>query len=86
MPGEVPMELTATVAIHIDEDETNTLAFAQLDLRGDHFEATARAPRNPGDRPMPVVGEELAIARALSHLAVEVMEAAQTKIERFLSE
>jgi hypothetical protein len=86
MSGEVPMELTATVAIHIDEDETNTLAFAQLDLRGDHFEATGRARRNPGDRPMPVVGEELAIARALSHLSVEVMEAAQTKIERFLSE
>jgi len=80
------MELTATVAIHIDEDETNTLAYAQLDLRGDHFESTGRARRNPTDRPLPVVGEELAIARALSHLSVEVMEAAQTKIERFLAE
>ncbi|NIR36141.1 MAG: DUF1876 domain-containing protein, partial [Actinobacteria bacterium] len=65
-------------------DETNTLVFAELDLRGDHFEATGRARRNPIDRPMPVVGEELATARALGALALEVMEAAQTKIERFL--
>ena len=34
---------------------------------------------------MPVVGEELAIARALSGLTNQVMEAAQNKIEQFLS-
>lgn len=78
------MHQDLTIDLRIDEDETNTLVFAELDLRGDHFEATGRARRNPIDRPMPVVGEELAAARALGALALEVMEAAQTKIERFL--
>ena len=78
------MHTDLTIDLRIDEDETNTLVFAELDLRGDHLEATGRARRNPIDRPMPVVGEELAVARALGALALEVMEAAQTKIERFL--
>ena len=78
------MEQTIHVDIRIDEDETNTLVFAELNLRGDHFESVGRARRNPEDRPMPVVGEELATARALGNLALQVMEAAQDKIERFL--
>jgi hypothetical protein len=78
------MHTDLTMDLRIDEDETNTLVFIELDLRGDHFEATGRARRNPIDRPMPVVGEELAVARALGALALEVMEAAQNKIERFL--
>ncbi|HSG80326.1 MAG TPA: dsRBD fold-containing protein [Acidimicrobiia bacterium] len=78
------MHTDLSIELRIDEDETNTLVFAELDLRGDHFEATGRARRNPIDRPMPVVGEELAVARALGALALEVMEAAQHKIERFL--
>ena len=78
------MEQTIHVDIRIDEDDTNTLVFAELNLRGDHFESVGRARRNPEDRPMPVVGEELATARALGNLALQVMEAAQDKIERFL--
>jgi hypothetical protein len=78
------MQKDLTIDLRFDEDETNTLVFAEMDLRGDHFEATGRARRNPIDRPMPVVGEELAAARALGALALEVMEAAQNKIERFL--
>ena len=78
------MQQTTHVDVRIDEDETNTLVFAELDLRGDHFEALGRARRNPHDKPMPVVGEELAAARALGNLALQVMEAAQAKIERFL--
>jgi hypothetical protein len=33
---------------------------------------------------MPIVGEELATARALGDLALQVMEAARRKIEQFL--
>ena len=73
-----------TINIRIDEDDTNTLVFAELDMRGDHFEAIGRARRNAHDRPMPVVGEELAAARALGDLALQVMESAQVKIEQFL--
>ena len=73
-----------TVEIRIDEDDTNTLVFVELNMRGDHFEAIGRARRNVHDRPMPVVGEELAAARALGDLALQVMGAAQAKIEQFL--
>ena len=79
------MQQTIAIDISIDEDERDTLVHALLNLSGDHFEATGRARRNPHDKPMPVVGEELATARALSSLALQVMEAAQHKIERFLS-
>ena len=78
------MQQTIAIDISIDEDESDTRVHALLTLGSDHFEATGRARRNPHDKPMPVVGEELATARALSSLALQVMEAAQHKIERFL--
>lgn len=80
------MEKDFHIDLHVSEDDTNTIAFASLDLRGDHFESVGRARRNPADRPMPVVGEELAVARALSELTSQVMEAAQEKIDVFLSD
>jgi hypothetical protein len=79
------MQQTIAIDISIDEDASDTVVRALLDLSGDHFEATGRARRNPHDKPMPVVGEELATARALSSLALQVMESAQHKIERFLN-
>lgn len=79
------MQQELDIHVHIDEDTDQTLAFLELNLRGEHFEATGRAKRNPKDRPMPVVGEELAVARALSGLTTQVMEAAHDKIEQFLS-
>lgn len=39
------------LSIHLTEDETATSALAVLDLRGDHFEATGSARRNPTDLP-----------------------------------
>jgi len=79
------MEKDVTINMHLSEDQSNTLAFATLTLRGDHFESAGRAKRNPQDPPMPVVGEELAIARALAGLQSQIFEAANEKIERFLS-
>lgn len=79
------MQQELDIHVHIEEDQDSTLAFLELNLRGEHFEATGRARRNPTDRPMPVVGEELALARALGGLANQVMEAAQSKIEQFLT-
>jgi hypothetical protein len=55
-----------------------------LNLRGDHFESVGKARRNPIDPPLPVIGEELAIARALQDLTGQVMRAAQDKIADFL--
>lgn len=78
------MEKDVILNLHLSEDETDTMAFATLTLRGDHFEVVGKARRNPVDPPMPVVGEELAIARALNELATKVSEAANQKIETFL--
>jgi len=73
------------IKVNIKEDDTTTTVKTVLDLMGDHFEAKGRARRNPVDTPMPVVGEELALARALNGLQMKVMEAAQNKIATYLS-
>jgi len=78
------MEKDVDLSIHLTEDETETVAVAQLDLRGEHFEARGRARRNPVDPPKPVIGEELAIARALARLENQLVDAAQVKIDEFL--
>lgn len=79
------MERDVTLRLHLDEDDDNTMVHAVLDLRGDHFEAIGKARRKPTDPQMPVIGEELAIARALQDLTGQVMEAAQSKIHEFLA-
>jgi hypothetical protein len=78
------VEKEITLSIRMTEDDTETVATAILDLRGEHFEATGRARRNPIDPPKPVIGEELAIARALAKMQDQLMEAAGTKIEAYL--
>lgn len=72
------------LSIHVSEDDTDTVALAALDLRGEHFEAEGKARRNPSDPERPVIGEELAIARALARLEHDLMGAARDKIDRFL--
>lgn len=78
------MEKDVTLSIHLVEDDTDTVATAVLDLRGDHFEATGRARRNPSDPQKPIIGEELAVARALRRLEDQITEAAENKIEEYL--
>jgi hypothetical protein len=70
-----------SIEIGIDEDDTTTLVHAVLDLRGDHFDATGRAKRNPDDPCIPVIGEELALARALGSLEDQIIDAAYAKID-----
>lgn len=82
--GVAMLEKDVLLDIHLSEDDSETIAYAVLNLRGDHFESVGKSRRNPMDPPMPVIGEELAIARALQSLTVEVMEAAQSKVELFL--
>jgi hypothetical protein len=74
-----------TIEIGIDEDETTTLVHATLDLRGDHFDATGRAKRNPNDPPAPIIGEELALARALASLERQVIDRAYNRIDDTVS-
>lgn len=77
-------ETDVTIDLHLAEDSTDTLVYATLNLRGDSFEAVGRAHRRSQDRPIPVIGEELAVARALGDLTNQVTAAAQSKIEAFL--
>jgi hypothetical protein len=77
-------EKDITLGIHLSEDDTTTVAKAVLDLRGDHFEASGHARRNPVDPLRPLIGEELAIARALRSLESQITDAVEDKIERFL--
>ncbi|MCL1594674.1 MAG: DUF1876 domain-containing protein [Actinomycetia bacterium] len=70
-----------TIEIGIDEDDTTTLVHAVLDLRGDHFNATGRATRNPADASRPVIGEELALARALGSLEEQIVDEVYDKID-----
>ena len=77
-------EKDVSLSIHLVENETDTVATAVLDLRGDHFEAKGKARRNPVDPLKPLIGEELAIARALRSLEGQITETAEEKIEQFL--
>ena len=82
--SEGAMEQDVTLSIHLSEDDSTTVATAVLDLRGDHFEATGKARRNPIDPVKPLIGEELAIARALRRLESQITEAAEEKIDQYL--
>ena len=75
------MHQDITIEIGIDEDETMTLVHATLDFRGDHFIATGKAKRNPTDPNVPVIGEELALARALGSLEELVTDRAYARID-----
>lgn len=70
-----------TIEVGIDEDSSTTLVHLALDLRGDHFDATGRAKRNPSDPSIPVIGEEIALARALGSLEEQLVDRAYARID-----
>ena len=70
------------VEVAIEETpEGHTEAKAMLPISDRRFGGWGRARRNPTDPEMPRVGEELAVARALSDLAHNLVEAAAAAIE-----
>jgi hypothetical protein len=61
-----------TVEIHITEDDNDDLTVARavlLTRAGRLHESVGYARRNPADRPVPEIGDELAAGRALADLA-----------------
>lgn len=77
-----PTTTTWHVELRFSEDVDNTLAVAVLrGPRGRELRGHGQARRNPADRPAPVIGEEVAGARALSNLAHELLEYAASEIE-----
>ncbi|MEV0230563.1 MULTISPECIES: DUF1876 domain-containing protein [unclassified Nonomuraea] len=65
------------VQIWISEDDNDAVTTATAVLftaDGKRHESVAHARRNPSDRPVPGIGDELAAGRALSNLASKLIE------------
>ena len=71
------------VDIEIDEKERLTQVDAMLEAGEIRYRAWGRARRNPVDPERPQVGEEVAVARALENLAMQLRSAAEHDIEEF---
>lgn len=71
------------VEVEFDEDETHTHATVRA-KRGDDDTLTALgdAYRNPKDSSHPMIGEEIAAARALIALGTELLQSASSRIEQ----
>jgi hypothetical protein len=74
------MKETGEIEMTFEEDSDHTEARASLIIRGATFTGAGRARRNPTDADLPIIGEELAAARALSDLAHKLVEAAAEAI------
>ena len=75
------------VEVRVTESGDETRADAVLP--GDEtrqLHGVGRARRNPKDRSVPEIGDELATARALSDLAHQLLDAAAADIESFTRE
>ena len=77
------MQTTWSIDLAFTEDEKETRAVVAVALRGERFTGEGSARRNPDDPNVPVVGEELATARALSDLSHKLLDGAAKRIEEF---
>lgn len=70
------------VEVQFDEDPNHTIAIASMNTpAGRKLSGTGRARRNPGDRPVARIGEEIACARALSQLTHALLDHSANEIE-----
>ncbi len=71
-----------SVMLTVGEQDGETHAEARLDVAGvDHLCGRGKARRNPADPNVTEIGEEIAVARALSDLAHQLLNAAAARIE-----
>jgi hypothetical protein len=71
-----------SVELSIGEDNGDTHALARLALKdGRHLSGHGKARRNPADPKVNEIGEEIAVARALSDLAHKLLGAAASGVE-----
>ena len=72
---------TWTVSVTITEEGDTTTATAVLSVDAPQpLDGAGLARRNPGDPAVPVIGDEVAVSRALRHLADHLIDAARTDI------
>lgn len=75
------VEKTWTVHVRISEHGDDTAAVAVLGVDGPtRLDAEGRSHRNPDDPRSPVIGDEVAVARALRLLADRLLETAESDI------
>jgi hypothetical protein len=70
-----------TVEVEVVEHPDHTEARAQLELGAEPQGGWGRARRNPADPDRPRIGDELAVARALSDLAHHLLDDVASQIE-----
>lgn len=72
---------TWQLAIEFAENDPATRADVVLDVGDRRLHGWGRAVRNPDDADVPLIGEEIAAARALIRLAHQLLGAAESDIE-----
>jgi hypothetical protein len=75
------MEPTWRVEIVFTEDDRRTRADAVLEFADRRLHGWGRASRDPADPDVPVIGEEIAAARALIRLGRMLLGEAESDIE-----
>ena len=70
-----------TIEVAIDEHDRRTRAKASLTIGGETLVGVGLARRDPGDPQVPVIGDELATARALRDLAYRLIVVTSADIE-----
>lgn len=73
-----------TVEVVLSEDPSQTDARAVLQIGDQELTGQGLARRNPQDPNVPVIGEELATARALADLSHQLVDTAAKAIEGFV--
>ena len=71
------------VSIAFTEEGDRTRADATLELASQTLHGVGQAKRAPDDPSVPVVGQDLAAARALSDVSHQLVHAAAERIEAF---
>jgi len=71
------------VNIAFTEDDARTRADAVIELASQRFHGYGQAKRAPEDPNVPLVGQDLAAARALSDLSHQLLQAAADRVEAF---
>ena len=71
------------VNVSFTEEDERTRADAILELASKRFHGYGQAKRAPADPNVPVIGQELAAARAISDLSHQLLHEAAERIEEY---
>lgn len=74
---------TWRIEVHVVEGPEQTTAEAVLTAPApESFEGRGRARLHPGEEPVPIIGDEVAVGRALHRLADRLLDAASEDLEQ----